>query len=103
MLSVSLANTPKSFSSGLLSIQPVLVLGIAPICVQDLALGFVVLQEFHMGLPLKPVKVLLDGIPSLQCVDCTTQLGVVSKVAEGALNPTVLVASKDVKHHQCQY
>ncbi|KAK4825444.1 hypothetical protein QYF61_027474 [Mycteria americana] len=36
-------------------------------------------------------------------VDHTTQLGVVSKLAEGALSPTVHVADKDVKQCQSQY
>jgi len=57
------------------------VLGIAPAHVQDLALGLVELLEVHTGSPLKPVKVPLDGIPSLQHVDHTAQLGVVSKLA----------------------
>ena len=55
-----------------------------------------------MGPPLKPVKVPLDGIPSLQCVNRTTQLGVIDKLAEGALNPTVHVADKEVKQRQSQ-
>ncbi|KAK4810518.1 hypothetical protein QYF61_004481 [Mycteria americana] len=85
------------------SAQPVFVLGIAPTSVQDLALGLVQLHEVHMGPSLKPVKVPLDGIPSLQRVDCTTQLGVVGKLAEGVLNPTVHVTDKDVKQRQSQY
>ena len=80
---------PKSFSWGSFSTQPVFVLGIALIYVPDLALGLVELHEVCMGPPLKPVKVSLDGIPSLQHVDRTTQLGVVGKLAEGALNPTM--------------
>ena len=55
-------------------LHPLLVLGIAPSCVQDLALGLVELPEVLMGPPLKPVQVPLDGIPSLQRVDHTTQL-----------------------------
>jgi len=39
-----------------------------------------------MGPPFKPVQVPLDDIPSLQCVDCTTQLGVVGRLAEGVLD-----------------
>jgi len=66
--------------------QPVFVLGIAPTQVQDLALGLVELHEVHTGPPLKPVRVPLDGMPSLQRVDHTTHLGVISKFAEGALN-----------------
>ena len=45
-------------------------------------------NEVRMGPPLKPVKVPLDLPPSLQRVDCTTQLGVISKLAESALSPT---------------
>ncbi|KAK4811014.1 hypothetical protein QYF61_015718 [Mycteria americana] len=85
------------------STQPVFVLEIAPTHVQDLALGLVELHEVPMGPPLKPVKVPLDGIPSLRCTNRTTQLGVICRLAEGALNPTVHVADKDVKQHRSQY
>ncbi|KAJ7419046.1 hypothetical protein WISP_56501 [Willisornis vidua] len=68
--------------------------------VQDLALGLVELHEVCMGPPPKPVKVPLDGIPSLHCVNCTTQFGVIGKPAEGALHPATNVANKDLK--QCQ-
>ncbi|NWX21281.1 ARMC4 protein, partial [Aegotheles bennettii] len=85
------------------STQPVLVHGIAPIHVQDLALGLVELHVVCMGPPLKPVKVPLDDIPSLQCVDCTTQLGVVGKLAKGAPDPTIPVTNKDVKENQSQF
>ncbi|KAK4817241.1 hypothetical protein QYF61_005263 [Mycteria americana] len=70
------------------STQAVFVLGIAPTHVQDLACGLVEVHEVCAGPPLKPVKVPLDGIPSLQRVNRTTQLGVVGKLAEAALNPT---------------
>ncbi|GAB0183112.1 cAMP-dependent protein kinase inhibitor alpha [Grus japonensis] len=83
--------------------QPVVLLGIEPTHVQDLALGLVELHEVHIGPPLQPVKVPLDGIPSLQRVNHTTQLGVVSNLAEGALDPTVHVADKDVEQCWSQY
>jgi len=60
------------------------VLGIALTHVQNLAFGLV---EVLTGTPVKPVKVLLDSTTSLPRADCTTQLGVVSKLAEGALSP----------------
>ena len=78
------------------------MLGIAPTHVQDLALGLVELHEVRTGPPLKPVKVPLDGIPSLQRVDRTTQLGVIGKLAEGALNPTVYVINEDIKQYWSQ-
>ncbi|PKU39466.1 hypothetical protein llap_10229 [Limosa lapponica baueri] len=64
------------------STHPVTVIAVTR--VQDLALDLVELHEVGMGPYLKPVQVPLNGIPSLQCVDCTTQLGVISKLAEGA-------------------
>ena len=64
---------------------------------QDLALSLVELHEVGTGPPLKPVQVPLDSIPSLRCVNCTTQLVVNCKLAEGALNPTIHVTYKDVK------
>ncbi|PKU44166.1 hypothetical protein llap_5535 [Limosa lapponica baueri] len=80
------------------SAQPVFVLEIALIQVQDLAFGLVELHEVCMGPPLKPATVPLDGFPSLQCVNCATQLGVICKLFEGALNATVI--KKDDKHYR---
>ncbi|KAK4829865.1 hypothetical protein QYF61_007257 [Mycteria americana] len=77
--------------------------GIAPTQVQDLALGFVEPHEVHMGPLLKLVQVPLDGIPSLRHVNCTTQLGVTCKLAEGALDPTVYVIDEDIKQYWSQY
>ncbi|KAK4830883.1 hypothetical protein QYF61_013812 [Mycteria americana] len=61
--------------------QPVLILGIALTQVQDLALGLVEPHEVHTGPLLQIVQVPLDGIPSLRRVNCTTQLGVICKLA----------------------
>ena len=38
-------------------------------------------MRFAQAHPLKPVKVALEGIPSLQRVNRTTQLGVIGRVA----------------------
>ena len=70
--------------------QPVLIAGVAPTQVQDLALGLVEPHELRMGPLPELVRVPLDGIPSLRRVNRTTQLGVIGKLAEGALDPTVL-------------
>ena len=56
---------------------------------QDLAFVLVEPHEVRPGPPLELVQVPLDGIPSLRRVYHTTQLGVVCKLAEGALNPTM--------------
>ena len=39
-----------------------------------------------MGPLLQPVQVPLDDFPSFQRIDCTAQLGVIRKLAEGALD-----------------
>ena len=44
-----------------------------------------------MGPLLQPVQVPLDGFPSFQCIDCTTQLGVICKLAEGALDAIYVI------------
>ena len=67
------------------------MLEIALTQVQDLTLILVELGETGIGSPLKPIQVPLGGIPSLLCVSCTTQLGVISKPVEGALKLTVHV------------
>ena len=51
------------------SAQPVFMLGIASTHVQVLVLGLVELHEVCKGPPLKPAKVPLGGIPSLQNVN----------------------------------
>jgi len=65
--------------------------------VQDIAPGLAELHKVGMGSPLKPSQVPLDSISSLCYVNCTTQLGVDCKPAEGALDPPVHVIYKDVK------
>lgn len=68
----------------------------------DLALGSVEPQEVHPDPPLEPVYVSVDGILSFQH-DCTTQLGVTCKQAEGAFDSTVAVTDEDVKDHWFQH
>lgn len=45
---------------------------------------------------LQPIQVPLHG--TLQPVGCTTQLGVICKLAEGALDPAVYVTNEDIKN-----
>lgn len=75
----------------LFSAQPVFVLVISLTHMQDLALDLVQLHKVLTDPPLEPVKVPLGGIPSLQHVNHTTQSGVFSKLAAGALDPTAML------------
>ncbi|KAK4816042.1 hypothetical protein QYF61_011050 [Mycteria americana] len=83
--------------------QPVLIPGVTLNQVQDLALGLVEPHKVHMGPLLELVQVPLDGNPSLRHVNCTTQLGVICKLAEGALDPTVYVIDEVIKQYWSQY
>ena len=65
--------------------------------VQDLVLGLVEPHEVQMGPLLWPVKVHLDGFSSLKRINCTTQLGVICKIAEDALNPIGYVIDEDTE------
>jgi len=55
-----------------------------------------------MGPLLPPVQVSLDAFLSFQYINCTTQLGVVCKLAEGALSAIICVADEDVEERQSQ-
>jgi len=55
-----------------------------------------------MGPLLQPDQLPLDGFPALQCINCTTQLGVVCKLAEGSLDSIVYVIDEDVEEHLFQ-
>ncbi|KAK4812855.1 LOW QUALITY PROTEIN: hypothetical protein QYF61_022581, partial [Mycteria americana] len=81
--------------------QPLLIPGVP--LTQDLVLGLVEPHEVRMGPLLKLVQVPLDGILSLRLVNCTTQLGVICKLAEGALDPAVYVSDEDIKQYWSQY
>lgn len=94
-----------SFSSSSISIlfrialnlyapQSVFVFRIGLIQVQDLALGFIDFHKSLLGLCLQPVQSPQDGIPSLQHVDFTSQLVVVCRLTEGALNPLPTLLTK---------
>ena len=52
-----------------------------------------------MGPLLKPVQVSPNGIC---CINCITQLSVISKLTQDALIPTKCVVDKDVKEHHTQ-
>ncbi|KAK4810853.1 LOW QUALITY PROTEIN: hypothetical protein QYF61_008825 [Mycteria americana] len=81
--------------------QPVLKPRIAP--TQDPALGLVEPHEVHTGPLLQLAQVPLDDIPSFWRVNCTTQLGVICKLAEGALDLAVNVIDENIKQYWSQY
>ncbi|KAK4832298.1 LOW QUALITY PROTEIN: hypothetical protein QYF61_021697 [Mycteria americana] len=77
--------------------QPVLILGFA--LTQNPALDLVEPHEVHMSPLLQLVQVSLDDILSFWRVNCTTQLGVICKLAEGALDLSVNVIDENIEEH----
>ncbi|KAK4814944.1 LOW QUALITY PROTEIN: hypothetical protein QYF61_006888, partial [Mycteria americana] len=70
---------------------------------QDPALGLVEPHEVHRGPLLQLAQVPLDDIPSFLHVNCTTQLGVDCKLAEGTLDLAVNVVDENIEQHWSQY
>jgi len=55
-----------------------------------------------MGPLLQPAQVPLDGFLSFQHTNRTAQLGLIHKLAEGALDAIIYVIDEDVEEHQSQ-
>lgn len=81
--------------------QSIVIFGIILTQVQNPALGLVELHNIYMGSPFRPVRAPLDGIPSMQCVKRTTQIGVIFKPFEDSLNPIVHVTVHYVTMTMC--
>ncbi|KAK4811279.1 hypothetical protein QYF61_023331 [Mycteria americana] len=83
--------------------KPVALHGVAVAQVQDLALGLVKPHTIHPSPSIQPVQVPLQSLPTLQQINTPTQLGVVCKLTEGALDPFVQIIDKDVKQNWPQH
>ena len=75
--------------------QFVLVSEITSTQLKHHALDLVESHYIHMGPVFKSAQVPIDDIPSFCFSNCTTQLSVISKFAEGTLNPTTYVIDRD--------
>ncbi|KAK4815135.1 hypothetical protein QYF61_017576 [Mycteria americana] len=83
--------------------KPVALHGVAVAQVQDLALGLVKPHTIDLGPSIQPVQVPLQSLPTLQQINTPTQLGVVCKLTESALDPFVQIINKDVKQNWPQH
>ncbi|KAK4823531.1 hypothetical protein QYF61_003040 [Mycteria americana] len=83
--------------------KPVALHGVAVAQVQDLALGLVKPHTIHPSPSIQPVQVPLQSLPTLQQINTPTQLGVICKLTEGALDPFVQIIDKDVKQNWPQH
>ncbi|KAK4824546.1 hypothetical protein QYF61_016150 [Mycteria americana] len=79
--------------------KPVTLHGVAVAQVQDLALGLVKPHTIDLGPSIQPVQVPLQSLPTLKQINTPTQLGVVCKLTEGALDPFIQIIDKDIKQN----
>ncbi|KAK4831110.1 LOW QUALITY PROTEIN: hypothetical protein QYF61_015413 [Mycteria americana] len=83
--------------------KPVALHGVAVAQVQDLALGLVEPHTIGLGPSIQPVQVPLQSLPTLKQINTPTQLGVICKLTEGALDPFVQIIDKDIKQNWPQH
>ncbi|KAK4822230.1 LOW QUALITY PROTEIN: hypothetical protein QYF61_011871 [Mycteria americana] len=83
--------------------KPVALHGVAVAQVQDLALSLVKPHTIDLGPSIQPVQVPLQSLPTLKQINTPTQLGVVCKLTEGALDPLIQIIDKDVKQNWPQH
>ncbi|KAK4817737.1 hypothetical protein QYF61_026537 [Mycteria americana] len=83
--------------------KPVVLHGVAVAQVQDPALGLVKPHTTDLGPSIQPVQVPLQSLPTLQQINTPTQLGVICKLTEGALDPLIQTIDKDIKQNWPQH
>ncbi|KAK4826855.1 hypothetical protein QYF61_011723 [Mycteria americana] len=83
--------------------KPVALHGVVVTQVQDPALGLVEPHTIDLGPLIQPVQVPLQSLPTLKQINTPTQLGVICKLTEGALNPFVQIIDKDIKQDWPQH
>ncbi|RMC11435.1 hypothetical protein DUI87_11554 [Hirundo rustica rustica] len=71
--------------------------GVALTQVQHLVVDLIKLPRVAMGPILEYVQVPVDGILSFRCVNCMSQLGVICKFAQSALDSFVCAINEDIK------
>ncbi|KAK4824165.1 hypothetical protein QYF61_011292, partial [Mycteria americana] len=83
--------------------KPVALHGVVVTQVQDQALSLVERHTIGLGALIQPVQIPLQSLPTPKQINTPTQLGVICKLSEGALNPLVPVIDKDIKQNWPQH
>ncbi|KAK4828526.1 hypothetical protein QYF61_026948 [Mycteria americana] len=83
--------------------KPVVLHGVAVAQVQDLALSLVEPHTIGPSPSIQPVQIPLQSLPTFQQTNTPTQLGVICKLTEGALDPFIHIIDKDIKQDWPQH
>jgi len=70
--------------------------------VQDWAVGLVEPHTAGLGPSIQSVQIPLRSLLTLELINTPTQLGVICKLTEGALDPLIQIIDKDVKQDRTQ-
>ncbi|PKU40305.1 hypothetical protein llap_9394 [Limosa lapponica baueri] len=106
MFSQQSTNTLRSFSTWQLQPlfpKPVALHGVGVTQVQDPTLGLVNPHTIGLSPSIQPVQIPVGSLLTLKQVDTPTQLGVICKLTEGALNPLIHIIDKDIKQNHPKY
>ncbi|KAK4814367.1 LOW QUALITY PROTEIN: hypothetical protein QYF61_017780 [Mycteria americana] len=79
--------------------KPVALHGVAVAQVQDPALSLVEPHTIDLGPSIQPVQ----SLPTFKQINNPTQLGVICKLTEGALDPFIQIIDKDIKQNWPQH
>ncbi|KAK4818594.1 hypothetical protein QYF61_015456 [Mycteria americana] len=83
--------------------KPVALHGVVVAQVQDLALSLVKPHTIDLSPSIQPVQVPLQSLPTLKQINTPTQLGVICKLTEGALDPLIQIVDKGIKQDWPQH
>ncbi|GAB0187966.1 hypothetical protein GRJ2_001261900 [Grus japonensis] len=83
--------------------KPVALYGVVVTPVQDPALSLVEPHTIGLGPLIQPVQIPLSSLSTLKQINTPTQLGVICKLTEGALDLLVQIIDKDIKENWPQY
>ena len=82
--------------------MPVVLHGVVVTQVQDPAFGLVETHTIGFCPSIQSVQIPLQSLPSLKQIDAATQLGVICKLTEGALNLLIQIFDKDFEQELTQ-
>ena len=82
--------------------KPVALQGVVVTQGQDPALGLVEHHTIDFSPSIQSVQIPLHSLPSLKQINSPTQLGVICKLTEGALNLFTRITDKDMKQDRIQ-
>jgi len=71
--------------------------GVVVAKVQDPAFDFVEPHPIGFSSAIQPVQIPLQGLTTLRQINTSSQLGVICKLGEGALNALIQVINKDIE------